>query len=199
MSFVSKPNCCFHSSFILFFWYSNNLSGLAERVTKNICGLLSGVDVPVMLFSRLTKTANRPEECFGLIVLHVIFPSQGCLAQVQGLGFYEKCCTNGLSPARWKRESEWQEFQRLSMESFKGYLWSRLCFYTLYFGMSSDGDVLKKKGKRVLKFVGDHLKHFLSLLCLLSRYWTSMTFRHFHAKCGLTLVLKGSTIPLTIP
>lgn len=117
---------------------------------------------------RLTKTANREEKCFGLILLWVLFPSQGVFGTGSrfGKGFYQKCCTNGLSPARYKWESEWQEFQKLFMESFKDYLWSRLWFYTLYSGMSPDGDVMKKKGKRALRFVGDHLSNIFYPCCV---------------------------------
>lgn len=88
MSFLFKPNCCVFSSFVLFFRWSNNLSGLTERVTKNICGLLSGVAVPVVLFSSRDwqKQLTEKRSALGSHFSGLYFPPRGCLAQVQGLG-----------------------------------------------------------------------------------------------------------------
>lgn len=84
------------------------------------------------------------------------------------------------------------EFQRLFMIK-------AVILYSIFWHVSWWGNDEEKKQEGFEVCGCSSLKHFLSLLCLSSKYWTSMTFRHFHAKCGLTLALKGPTIPLAIP
>lgn len=129
------------------------------------------------------------------------FPPRGCLAQVQSWG---RGSMGSIRSALWMVFHLQGINEKGNGKNFRSYLWevSKVIYdhgfdsmlYILACVLM--GMWWRKKGRRVLRFVGDHLKHFLSLLCLPSKYWT---FRHFHAKCGLALAMKGSTIPLAIP
>lgn len=135
-----------------------------------MCGLLSGVAVPVVSFSsrdwqkQLTEKRSALDSYFS----GLYFPPRGCLAQVQSLG------RGSIRSAVWMVFHLQGINEKGNGKNFWSYLWrvskfiyDQDCDSILYIlACLLMGMWWRKKGRRALRFVGDHLSDVFHPYCV---------------------------------